>query len=47
MPLGRWRVSGLAADLEFMKPSVAEATAEQFLSILVQFRKSEEREKLF
>lgn len=47
MPLGRWRVSVLAADLKFMKPSVTEATAEQVLSIFMQFRKSKEREKLF
>ena len=34
MALGRWRVGGLAADLEFMKPSVIEATAEQVCQYL-------------
>jgi hypothetical protein len=34
MPLGRWCVSGLAADLEFMKPSVIEASAEKVCQYL-------------
>ena len=34
LPLGRWRINGLAADMEFMKPSVIEATAEQVCQYL-------------
>jgi hypothetical protein len=34
MPLGRWRVSSLVAHLEFMKPGVTEATAEQVCQYL-------------
>jgi len=34
MPLGRWSVSVLAAYLEFMKPGVIEATAEQVCQYL-------------